>query len=111
METGNLFVDAIPPETGERFDHLLRHRNLIVERIVSSADITPCEYVQSQDEWVLLLKGEAILEVAGVTTTLKVGDYLFLPAGMPHTVKRTSQGAIWLAVHLHGEHEAPPDET
>ncbi len=106
MRTGNLFADARPPETGERFEHLLRHRNLVVERIVSSADITPWEYVQSQDEWVVLLQGEAVLKVAGETTALKTGDYLFLPAGTPHTVERTSQGAIWLAVHLHGAPES-----
>ncbi|HET7832076.1 MAG TPA: cupin domain-containing protein [Gallionella sp.] len=107
MQTGNLFVDAIAPETGERFEQLLGHKNLVIERIVSSADITPCEYVQSQDEWVILLQGEAVLKVAGETTALKSGDYLFLPAGTPHTVERTSQGAIWLAVHLHPANQAP----
>ena len=101
MRIGNLFAEAAPPPAGERFEELLRHRNLVVERIVSSEDITPCEYIQSQDEWVVLLKGEAVLVVAGETMTLKAGDYLFLPAGTPHTVQRTSEGALWLAIHLH----------
>lgn len=100
-ESGNLYVDALPPSEGERFETLLQHRNLVIERIVSSADITPTEYVQPQDEWVVLLKGEAVLEVAGDSRELKAGDYLFLPAGVPHTVRRVSSGALWLAVHLH----------
>src|SRR5512137_457124 len=101
MQTLNLFSDAVPPQKGERFDTILSHRNLVVERIVSSATITPQEYVQLQDEWVLLVKGEAVLQVAGETVSLKSGDYLFLPAGVPHTVERTAEGTVWLAVHLH----------
>lgn len=101
MRTGNLFVDAQAPATGERFEALLEHRNLVIERIVSSAAITPRESVQSQDEWVAVLQGEATLEVSGTSFALQAGDYLFLPAGTPHTVRRVSEGAIWLAVHLH----------
>lgn len=101
MRTGNLFVDADAPADGERFETLLAHRNLVVERIVSSAAITPAEYVQTQDEWVVMLQGEATLEVAGKTFALRSGDYLFLPAGTPHTVRHVSNGALWLAVHLH----------
>ncbi len=101
MKSGNLFVDMKPPAEGERFETLLSHRNLVIERIVSSAAIVPAEYVQTQDEWVLLVAGEAVLELAGVRHELKAGDYLFLPAGVPHTVLSTSQGALWLALHLH----------
>ena len=73
----------------------------MVERIVSSAKIAPNEYVQSQDEWVVLVRGEAELDVAGETVVLRCGDYLFLPAGTAHRVKSASEGALWLAVHLH----------
>jgi cupin 2 domain-containing protein len=103
MKTDNLFTDAAPPQKGERFDTILSHKNLVVERIVSSAALTPQEYVQAQDEWVLLVQGEAVLQVAGESVSHKPGDYLFLPSGVPHTVVRTSEGAMWLAVHLHPE--------
>ena len=96
----NLFADSAAPAAGERFDVLLKHRNLVVERIVSSANLTPTQYEQSHDEWVVLLRGEAELEVGGATVTLKSGDHLFLPAGTVHSVKRASEGALWLAVHL-----------
>jgi cupin 2 domain-containing protein len=103
MRTGNLFANAAPPPVGERFETLLRHRNLIVERIVSSSATTPQEYVQPHDEWVVLVQGEATLRVAGESVELKIGDHLFLAADVPHTVERVSQGAIWLAVHLYPE--------
>lgn len=101
MRTGNLFTDAEPPHDGERFDTILNHKNLVIERIVSSAATTGQKYVQVQDEWVLLVQGEAVLEVAGESILLRAGDHLFLPAGVPHTVTHTSNGAMWLAVHLH----------
>jgi cupin 2 domain-containing protein len=97
----NLFDDSGPPPAGERTDVLLAHRNLVVERIVSAAGLTPQKYVQPQDEWVVLVRGEARLEVAGESVALKAGDYVFLPAGTPHTVESASDGALWLAVHLH----------
>ena len=101
MATPNLFKDAGAPPDGERFDTLLQHKNLHIERIVSSAVVTAETFTQLQDEWVLLVQGEADLEVDGTTHTLTPGDHLFLPAGTPHTVRQTKAGTVWLAVHLH----------
>lgn len=101
MNPPNLFDNCSPPEAGERVDVLLTHKNLVVERIVSSANVAPKKYVQSQDEWVLLVRGEAEMEVAGESVALKAGDHLFLPAGTAHIVTSASEGAMWLAVHLH----------
>lgn len=101
MTTGNLFQDAVRPRHGERFDTLVKHRNLVVERIISSAMTTAPEAVQAQDEWVLLARGTAALSVNGELKALEAGDYVFIAAGTPHTVMQTSEGAIWLAVHLH----------
>ena len=98
---GNLFADASPPLADERFDVLLRHKNLVVERIVSSAAVTAKSFVQPQDEWVVLLRGSAVLDVAGERVDLAAGDYVFLPARTEHTVCSASDGALWLAVHLH----------
>lgn len=103
MKSGNLYRDALPPACGERFDTLLSHRNLVIERIVSSAGLTPQTYVQTQDEWVMVVQGEADLDVAGEKSHLVAGDHLFLPAGTPHSVERTTAGTVWLAVHLHPE--------
>jgi cupin 2 domain-containing protein len=99
---GNLYEDALPPAKGERFDTLLSHQGLVIERIVSTSKIASKEYLQEQDEWVVLLTGDALLDVAGRKVPLRAGDYLFLPAHTPHTVLQVSDGALWLAVHLHG---------
>lgn len=107
MPDGNLYAASDAPAAGERFDTLLQHRQLVVERIVSAAGASSAEFVQAQDEWVLLVRGSAVLEVAGQARALEAGDYLFLPAGTPHTVKHTSGDALWLAVHLHPA-PAPP---
>ena len=101
MPVANLFHDSQPPAEGERFDTLLSHRNLQIERILSSSRIESVDYVQEQDEWVLLARGEANMTVAGKVIELSAGDHLFLPAGTPHRVERTSDGALWLAIHLH----------
>jgi len=107
MRTGNLIAGTEAPLEGERFETLLTHKNLVIERIVSSAAMTPTEYVQPQDEWVAILRGEATLEVAGEAIELHSGDYLFLPADTPHTLLRVSEGALWLAVHLHQSLPSP----
>lgn len=101
MNIGNLYQDSAAPARGERFDALLSHRNLVIERIVSSGLAEPVDYVQEQDEWVTLLQGHAVMTVDGERVELQPGDHLFLPAGMPHRVEQTSVGAVWLAVHLH----------
>lgn len=62
---GNLNADAAPPVHGERFDTLLLHHGLLIERIVSTSKIQSQQHVQQQDEWVALLKGGATLEVVG----------------------------------------------
>jgi cupin 2 domain-containing protein len=101
MQIGNLHRDASSPSEGERFDTLLSHKGLVIERILSSAHIVASEYLQEQDEWVVLLQGEAKLDVAGTSLALASGDYVFLPSGTPHTLVSVSDGALWLAVHLH----------
>ncbi len=85
----NLFVDAPTPATGEDFVELLAVRGLRIERIVSSAHPDSVLYDQAQDEWVILLEGRAILEVAGEMVELGPGDHLYIPAHTPHRVLST----------------------
>ena len=99
--SGNLFEDTAPRAQGERVETLLQHKNLVIERIISSAATNPTALVQEQDEWVLLVQGTAVLDIDGAAKSLKAGDCVVLPAKTPHTVKQVSAGALWLAVHLH----------
>ncbi|BFM40950.1 cupin domain-containing protein [Synechocystis sp. LKSZ1] len=94
MDIGNLFFQADPPPQGESFETLLKQKGVVIERILSSSQIEPQEYIQVQDEWVVLLQGEALLEIAGETIRLRAGDYIFLASQTPHTVLAVSQGAL-----------------
>jgi len=89
-----------PLREGERFDTFFAHKNVTVERIVSSGKQPPAKYVQAHDEWVLLVSGEAEMTLGGEAVSLRAGDTLHLPSGIEHEVLRTSPGAIWIAVHV-----------
>lgn len=56
--------------------------------------------MQDTDEWVVVLHGAAVVEVEGERIDLNAGDWVFLPAGVPHSVVRTEAGTNWLAVHI-----------
>lgn len=109
MYNANLFAGIPAPATGESFETLLHHRNLVIERIASSATPEPHFYDQPQDEWVLLVQGQATLELAGEDLTLGPGDHVFIPAHTPHRVLATSAEppCLWLAVHLYPDDAAP----
>lgn len=99
----SLFQYLAQPTNGEAFATLLQCRNVRIERILSSDCPDPVLYDQTQDEWVLLLQGEARLQVGEDEIQLGPGDYLFLPAHTPHRVLSTSTVplCLWLAVHIH----------
>jgi quercetin dioxygenase-like cupin family protein len=98
--SGRLDTDP-PPAVGERFRPLAGMHATVVEEIVSSAEPDPVEYVQSHDEWVVVLEGSAELELAGDRLLLEAGRWVTIPAGLPHRVRRTASGTRWLAVHVH----------
>lgn len=99
MHIANLFnVEA--PTSGEHFEALAHFGATTVERIVSSDSPSTEPYDQEQDEWVVLLRGDAELEIAGKAHKLSAGDFVSLPAHTRHRVLSTSAGALWLAVHV-----------
>ena len=103
--SGNIFdLNGLKTGSGEVFEDLLNNGNLRVERIISSGQVTPegTWYDQEQDEWVIVLKGQAVLELEGKDPlTLDPGDYLLLPAHCRHRVIFTTESpeCIWLAIH------------
>ena len=103
MAAFNLFKPADFNGEKERFETLLQQGKVTIERILSPAGTHSQVFVQSQDEWVCLLQGEARLEMDDRQIRLKTGETLFIPAGTPHRVLHTSQHptCIWLAVHIH----------
>ncbi len=95
----NIF-DTITPKHGETFTTLLEHKNIKINRIVSSSDVKPVEYIQEEDEWLVLLQGEATLLVNNEEKTVTKGETLFIPAKVPHKVLKTNDGTVWLTVHI-----------
>ena len=103
VSTGNLFDQAQPPASGERFEVLGQLGGVELERVISSDSPESLLYTQAWPEWVVLLKGGADLEVAGARLSLAPGDYVHLPAGVPHRVLSTESGTVWLALHAKGD--------
>lgn len=101
----NIFNDTPSLMTGEIFSELLKCRNVVIEKIVSSDKPDQIIYNQSQDEWVILLQGKATLQLENNIINLTSGDYLFIPANTTHQVIQTSVSpcCIWLAVHINFE--------
>lgn len=103
LEAQSLFSDPNPHATQETFTTLLEKSGVKIERIASNAQASAAGfwYDQPQDEWVMMVRGKAVLEVQEQSPlTLKTGDYLHIPAHTRHRVAETSADCLWLAVHL-----------
>ena len=99
----NLLDIPDAPTRDERFEDVLRHPGVRIERIISHGHTTPADqpYLQSWDEWVMLLAGTAELELDGISHySLRPGDHLLIPAGIAHRVTHSDQPTIWLAIHI-----------
>ncbi len=103
---GNL-LDNIPAELpDELFDTLFQGSGCRVERIVSRGHGTPDGewYDQDEDEWVLLVSGEAalVIENQAEPVILGPGDHVLLPAHCRHRVAWTAANreTVWLAVFI-----------
>ena len=101
----NNIFDAIPEniET-ELLEPLIKSNGVRIERIISKGHKSPAAgwYDQDNNEWVMVLKGEAILLFEDETSvTLKAGDFINIEAHKKHKVERTAPDieTIWLAVH------------
>ena len=95
----NIFDFKIP-NVGEDFTTLLEHKNVKIVRIVSSDNLEIKEYNQEEDEFVILLKGSATLELESKNITLNRGDTLFIPAKTKHKVLATQKGTLWIAIYF-----------
>lgn len=104
MKSKNLF-DGIPAELpDELFTTIHQAEGLRIERIVSHGHVSPPDfwYDQNEHEWVIVLKGNAVVEFeGGETLELQPGSCLNIPARVKHRVVSTDQteNTIWLAIH------------
>mgnify|MGYP004702435459 CR=1 FL=1 len=109
MQIGNIFqIYDLPEGDKEKFESLYQGKGIKIERIISNGQSTPPGqwYDQPNDEFVVLLQGEASIEFqTGEINDLSTGDYLLIPAGLKHRVILTGKNppCIWLAMHFESE--------
>ncbi len=107
--SGNIWdISTLPhPMDKEDFQDIFKSNTVRIERIVSTGQISPPNfwYNQEENEWVIVLKGKAILNMQdnhGAITKhiLNAGDYINIPPHTKHRVDYTDTHAptIWLAV-------------
>ncbi|MFK5922202.1 MAG: phosphoribosylaminoimidazole carboxylase [Verrucomicrobiota bacterium] len=102
----NIFENLPEAHAGEVIEKIAQFSQgaVRIERILSAGHASAADYwyEQNEDEWVLLLRGQASLLIAGRGDGLemKAGDCLELPAKLRHRVDKVSQDALWLAIHV-----------
>lgn len=94
-------IPAALPE--ELIDILSDHGGVRIERIVSRGHTSPPDfwYDQEEHEFVLLVQGEARLDIEGrPALSLTAGTWVLLPAHTKHRVAFTplEVDTIWLAI-------------
>jgi len=108
MRSGNLLENLPTDLSEELLDELVAGPTTRIERIVSTGQSSPegFWYEQEQDEWVVVLKGRAGLQLEGddAILELKAGDWILIPARHRHRVVWTAddEPTLWLAVHFDG---------
>ncbi len=104
LSVGNIFELPADNSGMEDFKTLFESGTVRIERIKGVHPYrSPGEwYDQETDEWVILLQGNATLEIRDEKIIdMKTGDFVFLPAHKIHRVNTTSESppCIWLAIH------------
>ena len=98
----NIFENIIIDKKQEQFFKLIKNDNIRIEKIVSNGQSSPINfwYEQNENEFVLILKGSAILQYEDKELNLKEGDYVNITAFTKHRVKYTNENkpTIWLAI-------------
>ena len=104
MKPVNIFSDIPQHLPNEIFQTIINTSSCKIERIISKSHSSPKDfwYNQDQNEWVIILKGQAQIEFEKdkKVVKMKTGDYINLPAHCKHRVKWThpEKETIWLAV-------------
>ena len=101
----NNIFEAIPKDLKkEVFQCLAEGNGVTIERIISKGHRSPETgwYDQEKNEWVMILRGSAVLLFEDETTIkLNPGDFYDIAAHRKHKVSWTEPDieTVWLAVH------------
>ena len=114
LSVKNLFMDIPREMPAEICTAIVNADDVRIERIVSRGQASPQGfwYDQEPNEWVLLVKGSALLRFAdGREIALTPGDHLLIPRHVRHRVEHTDPEGetVWLAVHFSGECVVPKE--
>jgi cupin 2 domain-containing protein len=104
----NIFTAAMPHE-GEECVTIFETATVRIERILSHSHQSPPGfwYDQDQDEWVMVLKGRAVVEFEdGAAVEMTAGDHLTIRRHLKHRVRETSDETLWLAVHANANEKS-----
>ncbi len=98
-KTKNL-LDNLIISNQEIFDEIFKNQSVKIKRIVSNGQVSPEGFWYDQDEYefVLVIKGKAILEFENRDITLNENNYVIIKPHEKHRVKYTSKPTIWLCV-------------
>ncbi len=105
MKPKNIFSSTTQHlEKDEFFELLIKNDTVTIERIISKGQKSPESdwYDQEKNEWVMVLKGKAVLSFEDQTSVqLNEGDFINIPSHKKHRVAWTDPDneTIWLAVH------------
>jgi cupin 2 domain-containing protein len=100
LRSGRLSGATEAPATGEDHEVLARVGDVVVEQILSGELAEPAHFVSDDHEWVVVVRGAARLTGGDEVFDLAEGDWLEIPAGVPHVLERTEPGTVWVAVHV-----------
>ena len=100
----NIFKNIPASLPNELFEEIVAAHGMKIERIISYGHTTPQNewYDQNRDEWVMVLRGEAILSFFdGDDVKMRAGDYITIHAHQKHRVSWTKpdEETLWLALH------------
>jgi cupin 2 domain-containing protein len=104
MKIQNIFEEIPDNLENEIFEQLIGNAHVKIEKIISKGHKSPESgwYDQEEDEWVMVLKGEAKLSFEDQTSVhLREGDFINIPSHQKHRVEWTKpdEVTVWLAVH------------
>lgn len=99
----NIFSEIPQQLDEELLEVIARSGNTRIERIVSQGHCSTADdwYIQVQNEFVIVLQGEAVLRYAdGEELKMVPGSYVNIPANTRHQVQWTDPEVktVWLAV-------------
>lgn len=102
-ESGNLYASIPGNLDNELFELIIKNKNIKIERIISKGHKSPETgwYDQVHNEWVVLIKGAAIIIFEDKELAMGPGAYVNIPAHTRHKVTSTNpeEETIWLAIH------------